>query len=697
MLFKKPIPQGARNIIGNKDRKKLRGLVTSCFPECTETDVDEVLFPKNQETTVLKVQGSRIQIYFSQGEPIFFDVDSSGDLFPTCFALAKIPGLVPSFLVYAPVSKFILGGADLMVPGIILPTDPSCFGHLGLIKNKRMGIRVAGNPVPFAVGRCLIGNSGISEGKGKALEVLHLFGDNLWGLGSKSVPNDGFSLKQIRPSQPPFEENLQFYSLATNAEDDLSDPDLSPRLSPCVDPQQKSSVWDDGDDSDDGWGEPKSLPTTAATDLSNAPVEPDEREAVGTDGVEGDQSDDALHEETPQGNEVLQETAPTAARKLAILPAGVVDLFLELALLETLHTDIPDSACPISISAVLSRMIQTCGPVQFCSTFRQRLCEPDVTPEIANQIDTGALAVACDVKKSSHKKLTKLFQFYAKKKLLQIKDVRGDVTLISINRQSPIYRSYVAIPEKDKKYAIKLLGVQSDTTKQTDTPASSKKAAAQCVEFDVLEFYQPDNNSIVIFETVGMAPSIGGKYFFAPQCREALTEYIKVKTPAATRPSAAILDEVLQRCVLSKDERAALKANKGGSPPELEKADVNIRFLCNMQMYHAVNRVGVDPRIADLKVRRGKLKPIVVQLEKRQGRKVVTTIRNIQPFEIDEKLLAETLQRSLSASASTYEMPEAAKGKVKPLGLMVQGSFLNQVCDILTNQFGVPKRFICAN
>ncbi|HDN50761.1 MAG: RNA-binding protein [Thermoplasmata archaeon] len=71
--------------------------------------------------------------------------------------------------------KFILNGADVMVPGI---TD----ADTGIKKGDVVWVRDE-RGLPLAVGRALMdGEEMRSSGKGKAVENLHHIGDELWEL-----------------------------------------------------------------------------------------------------------------------------------------------------------------------------------------------------------------------------------------------------------------------------------------------------------------------------------------------------------------------------------------------------------------------------------------------------------------------------------------------------------------------------------
>lgn len=68
--------------------------------------------------------------------------------FIAVFALWKVPHLLPAFLLKgAEVSRFVLGGADLMFPGI--QTHAESFPSFSA--GEPWTVKVPGNPAPIAV------------------------------------------------------------------------------------------------------------------------------------------------------------------------------------------------------------------------------------------------------------------------------------------------------------------------------------------------------------------------------------------------------------------------------------------------------------------------------------------------------------------------------------------------------------------
>jgi translation initiation factor 2D len=106
------------------------------------------------------------------------------------YALWKVADLLPPLVVHAPVSEFVMNGADVMLPGVILTMEIA----KSLLKGQKRCVYANGNPMPFAVGEICTDLAEIEKfgKKGKALKLLHVFGDELYKMGPQSVPNEGF-------------------------------------------------------------------------------------------------------------------------------------------------------------------------------------------------------------------------------------------------------------------------------------------------------------------------------------------------------------------------------------------------------------------------------------------------------------------------------------------------------------------------
>lgn len=64
------------------------------------------------------------------------------------YALWKVPDLLPAFMLKGgEVSRYVLGGADLMFPGIYIPPE----GLPSFSAGEPWSVKVPGNPAPIAV------------------------------------------------------------------------------------------------------------------------------------------------------------------------------------------------------------------------------------------------------------------------------------------------------------------------------------------------------------------------------------------------------------------------------------------------------------------------------------------------------------------------------------------------------------------
>eukprot|EP00915_Cephaloidophora_sp_WS-2016_P010646 GHVH01015632.1.p1 GENE.GHVH01015632.1~~GHVH01015632.1.p1 ORF type:complete len:638 (+),score=81.75 GHVH01015632.1:76-1989(+) len=109
---------------------------------------------------------------------------------PTLFSLwrcideadGKRQHVLPEVIISSGVSKFIIGGADLMLPGI----EASFNGYFieKVVKGQIVAICVRNNPYPIAIGIAAVNCRGIASCglSGRGVIILHCFGDLLWHM-----------------------------------------------------------------------------------------------------------------------------------------------------------------------------------------------------------------------------------------------------------------------------------------------------------------------------------------------------------------------------------------------------------------------------------------------------------------------------------------------------------------------------------
>lgn len=155
-----------------------------------QSDVKKVSFQAPSRMVFYTVEDTR--------EPILFDVSGKGDLCFTVYALWRAANVLPKLVVHAPVSEFVLRGADVMLPGVVFTSMDEI---ASLRKGELRAVYARGNPMPFAVGEMLVDGVDIERHgkKGKGLRLLHCVGDELWQMGPKTVPNEGFLGDRVVP------------------------------------------------------------------------------------------------------------------------------------------------------------------------------------------------------------------------------------------------------------------------------------------------------------------------------------------------------------------------------------------------------------------------------------------------------------------------------------------------------------------
>lgn len=190
-MFKKPFTVQAQNLLSKKDAKALKNQIAEEYP-AFDSKVLEELLPEGQ-VKLLKLD-TRGLLYVTD-LPVFFDPEGRGEIYPTLHTLWLHPNIMPELTIHDGVSKFVLNGADLMLPGVVVPAN-GVAGFGTVAKNQKRCIKVEGNPYPIAVGKMLVNQSQMEKLKGKGLEPTHIFKDALWMYSGKAIPNAGFAEKE---------------------------------------------------------------------------------------------------------------------------------------------------------------------------------------------------------------------------------------------------------------------------------------------------------------------------------------------------------------------------------------------------------------------------------------------------------------------------------------------------------------------
>ncbi|XP_031473825.1 uncharacterized protein LOC116246215 [Nymphaea colorata] len=609
-MFKKPAEAKSFQRLSGADRKKLRRSIKERFTHATDADIDELVPPK-VEITVAKFP-NRAHVYSIEGGlPILFDVDGRGsELFPTVFALWKVPELLPAFVLKGgEVSRFVISGADLMFPGISIPPD----GLPPFLAGQPWSVKVPGNNAPIAVGSTMMSSAeAVKAGlRGKALHILHCYHDSLWeSVEGRLVPNAGFledmviedpALVEVSAEQASSEEvhNDSFHLHDTNAN------------------ETHQKVMD----------AEAATPEQSAGVSAHIEVEGDTASQMTSDF-------DTLRVADEVSATVAEEH--TDDKEQHVLSSEEIDILLDKCLLQALHTTIKDKDLPMSGSALWSSHVLPCRPA----------------------------GVTLDIKKSSHKKLSKWLQSKSSAGLISAKEDKHkkEVVLISVNRTHPDYTSFR--PEKHKP-ASAVEGSEVTSSHQART------------QLDMVEIYKSTTHVNPILAAVGADP---GKYFCASEASEIVFSYIeKENLVKPTNKAIIVLDAAL--C----DALYKGSVKKGAAyPTEIHKKDLGAAFLNRMQVHHRVTRG------SESTIRKGAVKPVQIMSERRQGNKKVTRVSGLESFLIDPESLASELQKKFACSTSVAELP----GKKGQHEVLVQGGVIDDLARHLVEHYGINKRYI---
>ncbi|CAI5492694.1 unnamed protein product [Closterium sp. Naga37s-1] len=322
-----------------------------------------------------------------------------------------------------------------------------------------------------------------------------------------------------------------------------------------------------------------------------------------------------------------------------------------------------------------------------------------------------------DIKKSSHKKLSKWLHARAVEGLISGREDkhRKEFILSAVNYRHPTLIAFT--PDKTNKPAQTPAAATQDTspaapgapttttaTTTTTTTSSGSGSSSSSGGLTVEEVFKPTHHVSAIFEAVGLDPHA---YYSPSAAREAALSYISLHSlTKPSDPSIVILDAPLCDALY----KGAIK--KGAAyPTECHKRDVGPTIVKRMQAHHRVERAGKSV------VRKGGLVPVQILVERRQGNKKVTRVSGLEAYLVEAEPLAAELQRKFASSTSVAGReaylveaePLAAElqrkfasstsvtevpGKKGQHEVLIQGGVLDELARLLVDVHGIPKSHI---
>ncbi|XP_061687409.1 eukaryotic translation initiation factor 2D isoform X2 [Syngnathoides biaculeatus] len=185
-MFAKPFRVKSNIVMKGSDRRKLKADVSTAFPSLSSDELIE-LVPSKEDFNVVKIyahKGDAVTLYVGHKNPLFFEVDKQ--LYPTVYMLWRYPAVLPAFRTWPPVLHKMIGGADLMLPGVVVPSS----GLPDIKQGDPCAITLVNNRAPVAIGTAAVcSEEMLNLGmKGRGVCVLHTYMDHLWAFGEKSSP-----------------------------------------------------------------------------------------------------------------------------------------------------------------------------------------------------------------------------------------------------------------------------------------------------------------------------------------------------------------------------------------------------------------------------------------------------------------------------------------------------------------------------
>ncbi|XP_018416819.1 PREDICTED: eukaryotic translation initiation factor 2D isoform X2 [Nanorana parkeri] len=181
-MFCKPFRVKSHTALKSSDRKKLRGAISSAFSSLTTENLAD-LMPSKEDLTVVKVfvhKGDAVSVYVHNKNPIIFELERR--FYPTVYTLWRHPDILPVFSTWPPVFERMNGGADLMLPGVLVSS-----GLPEVQKGTLCAITLVGNRAPVAIGVATMSTKDMlaSGMKGKGFNILHTYKDQLCPEGQQ--------------------------------------------------------------------------------------------------------------------------------------------------------------------------------------------------------------------------------------------------------------------------------------------------------------------------------------------------------------------------------------------------------------------------------------------------------------------------------------------------------------------------------
>lgn len=650
-MFKKCVSSGSHTQLSKSDAKKLRKAAAETM------GVDEALLerpglmPPKSDVVVGKLNNAKV--YCVNDQPLFFDPNGKGGrILPTVYTLWAIPEAMPRGIVtYSEVSPKVLGGADLMLPGFIISDaefddgEKSEWAETSFAAGDVLALRARGNSHAFAIGEMAVSKAEAEACgmKGRGLKVMHHYPDALWAMGDKSTPGESFRPERVFRA-----------------------------------PRSSSSAAEDEKAAREAPGLGATSGDAAATHLEKMRLSEDEDD---TRSAHGDESRTDLGDDASPTTAVASDAPRTCEPGLPpidVSAPGGMDSMFERLFMSALAFRLKDGDLPMR-----------------CELFYANLLLPSRPPD-----------VTLDLKKSAFKKQQKLFAAFEKKKLVAVKKVHGHECVARVDRDHPLYLEFVRAA-RDAGAGTSASADLSDAGATDSATTSGEERAG--TTFDEKKNASGSGASVVAtnayrastaYRPLFGARAVGNKdrLYDERECVEALREYCELhdlfvtdedETSAADAENDVnvVSASVTLDALLGKELFGKKEAEGPGS--RLAFRLVVPRLLKKLTK-HVVVSVTRGSETSTVVLKRA-LRPIKVRVERRGGRKHVTSVSGLEDFAVDPEAFASAAQKSFSAATSTARLPGNNETGVE---ISIQGNVLRELVRALRAEWGIPGKYI---
>jgi len=268
-----------------------------------------------------------------------------------------------------------------------------------------------------------------------------------------------------------------------------------------------------------------------------------------------------------------------------------------------------------------------------------------------------------DIKKSSYKKMSKFLSEMQSNKVIMLKELsKGVESITFMSYENETLREYkrssFASTMKDlKELKLKEEKLEEEENKQGITVTDLYAVSAKTYPF--FQIYNLSKNTTMVSTDI----------------RKCLTSYVKEQNLIDTRNKKLVRLDPLLTDMLCK---------KNNYDETLSWDQLMSRLVDAMNICHQLTVPGEKPII-----RKGKMSPVEIAIEKRMGNKKVTVIKNLDGFGIDLKEFSQSLQHAAASSTSLIEAP----GKNNVQYVQVQG-MQNKHIKVLLEKYKIPQKYI---